>query len=722
MFRALIPLCLLLIVGCGDSGSDTGATFGRQEPSGTDSAPAFRNVQVQTAFVGDDACFSCHEDQVVGYQSHGMANSVYPLTDETVVEEFGGEVVHDSTTGYYYEAVRTDSGFFMLEYRLNDDGSRSHELSREMEYVVGSGTTARTYLTEEQHWFYELPVTWYTQKGRWDFSPGYRVANKRFDRKINDRCIVCHNSYPDPVAQTDGMYESMPFGIGCERCHGPGALHVEERLESPEPADNVDDSIVNPAHLPFDRRMDVCQQCHLNGTISLLRTDRTPYDFRPSQSLEEYVSIFAAHETVSESGDIGVISHVERMKQSACFIGTESLKSPLECTTCHDPHEGFRDEGPSYFNQTCMDCHDIEPLRARLGGSPARDDHQIAANCIDCHMPKAELEEAPHSSFTDHWIRVVEDGPLRPESASSDGTLVPYFERDREGEGILYQGMAAIAYGRQEGDEASLRRGIRLIEEGLDKGHESGEAVYLHGFALQLLGEHEAAVTSLEEAVKADPARVERLNALAQTYEVLGRDPATIRRLYERALSVQPKRVDARLNFGRFLQSAGLLEEARAEYRRAAEDEPWNELAYFNMGTAWLQEGDAEAAERELRRALKLDPLHAASWSNLGLSFLQREEFDQAVAAFERGLEADPRHFETLDNLGTYYLNTDDAAGAVSMLARAVAVRPGAYETRAKLALARFRADDMDGARREAERVLEADPANQLARQILGAL
>ncbi|NNF05048.1 MAG: hypothetical protein HKN17_11350, partial [Rhodothermales bacterium] len=504
MIRGIALLALVTTVGCGGSSDGDGASSGANVVT----SPVFRNVLGEAAFVGDSACFSCHEDQSAGYESHGMANSVYPLTSETSVERFDGSVVYDSLTGLRYTATRTDSGFFLVEYRIGDGGARTHELVREMEYVVGSGTSARTYLTESEHWFYELPVTWYTQGQRWDFSPGYQVANKRFDRKINDRCIVCHNSYPDPVEQTDGMYLSMPSGIGCERCHGPGGLHVEERLETPEAADEIDDSIVNPSHLSFDRRMDVCQQCHLNGSISLLRSDRTPYDFRPSQDLSDYVAIFGDEETSSESGGIGVISHVERMKESACFTQTQSLESSLECTTCHDPHEGFRDAGPEYFNETCIDCHAIEPLRTRLSSSPSLDDHSASDNCFSCHMPKTEVEEAPHSSFTDHWIRVVESGEGRNGSARSadqspnrpEGRLAAYFERDRSGEGIMYQGMAAVAYGRQENDEAALLRGVELIREADQAGYGSGEATYLHGFALQLLGRHDEAVESLEEA------------------------------------------------------------------------------------------------------------------------------------------------------------------------------------------------------------------------------
>ena len=54
----------------------------------------------------------------------------------------------------------------MEEYLLDANGEKTHQLVREMKYVIGSGTIARTYLTEENGWFYEMPVTWYAQARR----------------------------------------------------------------------------------------------------------------------------------------------------------------------------------------------------------------------------------------------------------------------------------------------------------------------------------------------------------------------------------------------------------------------------------------------------------------------------------------------------------------------------------------------------------------------------
>ncbi len=716
----ILVLHLFLLNGCvtRQDGVEGGPV---SDTSAADSQ--FRNLTESVEFVGDAACFQCHEDQYTGFQDHGMAHSFYELTPESAVEEFGSQTIVDSTSGYRYRTFEENGAYYMEEFLLDAEGQETHSLVRKMEYVVGSGTIARTYITEENGWFYQLPVTWYTNANRWDFSPGYEEGNSRFDRKIADRCMTCHNSYPDPVAQTNGAYDSVPFGIGCERCHGAGAVHVEERLISQEPSEEMDATIVNPAHLDVDRQLDVCQQCHLSADVSILREGRTAYDFRPSQRLDAYIALFSTHKE-EVAGSVEVISHADRMKRSACFIETLNTPEPLLCTTCHDPHEGFRDQGDAYFNATCMDCHGAADLEARFEGTPALTTHSVTANCVDCHMPEADVEEAPHSTFTDHWIRVVgRDDALQPIRSQGTGTLAPYYERDTNSrEGKMYQGMATITLGRQEGDEELLREGIALIDEAAREARVSDEALFLQGFALQLLGDYDRSVEPLEEAVRADPSVAERLNALAQSYEQLGVKSDVTGQLYEQALSIQPKLADIHINYGRFLESQGDMTLAMAQYRRAAAEEPFNMLARYNLGTAYIRAGNDAEAEAWLRQALSLDPRYVPAISNLGLVHAMRGESEAARELFEQGVSIDPESYEALDNLGTFHLNEDNERQAVEYLGRAYAARPAASATSSKYALALFRAGDFAAARTQALRTLELTPDDETSRQILSAL
>lgn len=366
---------LLVVAGC-------------QSPKQEAPDSPFLNVSrdAEVTFVGDETCATCHEDLYDSYQSHGMAQSFYRLTPENAVEDFSGVVLHHESSGFSYRAYRDGDRFVQEEFRLGPDGEKEHVLVRTMDYVVGSGSAARTYLTEENDRLYELPLTWYTQKQQWDFSPGYEVLNNRFDRAIPARCMACHNGYSEPVEDVPGKFVSLADGIGCESCHGPGSLHVEERTAVPESADSIDHTIVNPAHLSLDLRLDVCQQCHLHTDVSLLREGKSAFGYRPSLPLSSHRALFSPETEETDADDersrIAVISHADRMKQSQCFIQSRSVSEvePMDCLTCHDPHEGFRDKGPEYFNVTCRECHDTGALQESMPTPELRANHAVGAN------------------------------------------------------------------------------------------------------------------------------------------------------------------------------------------------------------------------------------------------------------------------------------------------------------------------------------------------------
>ncbi len=641
-----------------------------------ETAPLFQNVADGVAFVGDAQCATCHEEEFTGYQSHGMAQGFRRLTSEIAIEDYSGVVVHHAESGYYYVARPANGQYVQEEFRLDALGSKTHQLVRTMDYVIGSGSAARTYLTEVDGRLYELPLTWYTQtnsgEGSWNFSPGYLESNGRFDRTIPSGCMSCHNGTSQPVAHVEGKYESLSLGIGCEQCHGPGELHVEARLLESEPADSIDLTIVNPAHLPIGLRLDVCQQCHTNGAVMVLRDGETASSFRPSQSLAQHEAIFG---TGREGANrINVISHADRMKQSECF----TLSRVMDCVTCHNPHEGFRDAGPSYFNTTCIGCHAVEGLQTALASSPNKSDHTVQSNCFSCHMPKVAAEDAPHASFTDHDIRIVRDDNVIF-AAGSDGevALQPYYERDEDGpEAEVYTGMAYVVYGRRNGDVSAIERGVTMLARALPERPEIGEAQYLLGFARLQLGRTSAAIAPLEEAIRLNPDVPERLNTLAQAYEATGRDPATIEQLYRRALTVQPAEASIRTNFGRFLEANGRLDDALAEYQRSSVDEPWLASAHYNLGTAYLRRGQTALGEQSLRAAVQLQPTHSDALTNLGVLAGSRGDTNAAAAFFARAVDANPRNANALANLALATANAGDMTQAQQFAQRALAIDP----------------------------------------------
>ena len=606
--RHRLPLLLtaiILLAACERKAQSPAAAPLPDEPS-----PPFRNVSALTADVGDSACASCHARETAAYRQHAMSQTFHQWTAAARVEKpLAAPVVHDAT-GFSYSVEDEGGRLYQTEFLTAPDGKRLHELKRRMDYVTGSGNVARTYFTEENGRLFQLPLTWYTEHG-WDFSPGYRVSNARFDRVMPDRCIACHSSYPKALPFAEGKYAEVRPGIGCERCHGPGALHVKERTAGVKADSAYDNTIVNPARLPLARRMDVCEQCHVHTAVSVLREGKDEFSYLPSQPLRDQWAFF------KQAGSIDIVSHADRLRQSACFLATRTMARPLECATCHDPHQPPPMAGSRSL--VCQTCHRPDSLAKRLTGSASLADHAPDADCVSCHMPKVGERGVPHGTFTDHWIRVVNRGAPPPTVArTGNSPIEPFFDRDKAGpEAGIYQGMGGIVYATLATNTGALATAAATLDKALGADTTRGEAHFLLGVAYTQLGKTAEAIRALERAVRIDSGRPDRLRALAQAYERAGRDPATIDHLYQRALSLQPALAWVRADYADYLQGHGRRDEAITAYRAALAEQPSLATGWFNLGAVLAESGQSRPSAEAFRRAVDLDPSMGEALSRL---------------------------------------------------------------------------------------------------------
>lgn len=598
-------LAAAAIAGCDRSSRTDVPAELPDEPS-----PIFRNVEAPTAYVGDVACSSCHATEAAAYRQHAMSRSFHRWTSADRIETALDTPLVHRQTGFHYSVVESGGQLYQVEFILGAGGKRIHELRRRMDYVMGSGVVARTYFTEENGRLFQLPLTWYRQHG-WDFSPGYELNNARFDRVMPDRCIACHSSYPEPFPFLEGKYAELRPGIGCERCHGPGALHVAERGAAADVDSTFDNSIVNPARLPLARRLDVCEQCHVHTPVTVLREGKDAFSYLPAQPLREQWAFFKV------AGSIDIVSHADRLRQSACFLATRSTPRPLECAACHNPHHAPPDSAAR--NRPCLGCHTAAVLAERFEPSPTRGDHTPGADCVRCHMPRVKERAVPHGTFTDHWIRVVtSEAPSLPVRQAGDQRIEAYFERDESGpDAAVYSGMGQIVYAARATDREALANGAATLHRALGTDTTRGDAHFLLGVAYQQLGRNDEAIRALEQSVRVDSNRPERLRALAQSYERAGRSPAVIDSLYRRALTLQPALAWIRADYANFLQAQGRHEAAEREYRRAIAEQPSLPVAHFNRATLLAEQGRLRDASSAFQEAVHLDPSLAEALSPL---------------------------------------------------------------------------------------------------------
>ena len=281
--------------------------------------------------------------------------------------------------------------------------------------------------------FIEMPVSWYVERsGYWAMSPGYDSADQEdFRRAIPGECLLCHNGLPlkgsYPERGTTGLSvfpKEIPQGIDCQRCHGQGAAHVRAAFTPNTPREKIRAAIVNPARLPRDRQLEVCLQCHLETSSSLMpneirRFNRDIDSYRPGEPIGDYKIYF---DLAKGQGDRFEIAHAPyRLRMSACF-----RSSQMTCLTCHDPHQPYRTStSTAHYLAVCQGCHQAVVHRTKL---PAGTD------CISCHMPKRRTDDVVHVVMTDHYIQKLKPNrdllaPMPEVAIDPRGrqSVVPYY-------------------------------------------------------------------------------------------------------------------------------------------------------------------------------------------------------------------------------------------------------------------------------------------------------
>jgi len=317
--------------------------------------------------VDSRGCAACHGAIAKTYSETAMAQAFYRATPATMGANGTTGRFEHKASGRSYEVFERGGRYFQ---------SRSEKgrylIEREIHYVMGSGRHEGTFIHRTaQGRLAEMPLGWYADKGGFlAMSPGYDRADPLdFRRKISYDCMFCHNAYPAVAAGADAPSAEPEFpavlseGIDCQRCHGPGSVHV---------ASGGRGSIVNPARLGPERAMEVCMQCHLETTSralpnSLVRFGRGAFSYRPGEALGEFVLHF---DDTGRADKFEIVSSVYRLRQSRCFLES---KGKLGCTTCHHPHDVPRAAAARVaYAKACSSCHGSIALAAIRRARTAR--------------------------------------------------------------------------------------------------------------------------------------------------------------------------------------------------------------------------------------------------------------------------------------------------------------------------------------------------------------
>ena len=332
-------------------------------------------------YVGSQACEKCHESIYQRWKKTPMAN-----------------VVRDP---------RSDPHAFLPDIATNTIAPFKAD---QVAFVYGSLWKQR-YFTRVGDNLYPMPVQWDVGNRKW---LPYHVPTKGADwwaslypadnmhRPTGPTCDGCHS-----VGYDIHTHQPAEWNVGCERCHGPGSLHVLHPTRG---------NIVNPAHFDAIAETDTCIQCHSQGRPPKGAIEGHYYDwpvgYQVGLRLRDYWKL--------EDCSLGqtdfyyfpdCTAHKNRM-QGNDFVQSVMYRHQITCSSCHDAHGTHNyAELIKPANEICLDCHG--PMSADGPHTATLEEHthhkagSAGSQCVACHMPAIEGEGVPGAFVHAHTFRFI---------------------------------------------------------------------------------------------------------------------------------------------------------------------------------------------------------------------------------------------------------------------------------------------------------------------------
>ncbi len=380
-----------------------GCSSHKAEDSKTSKAPALV-FDEDPKYVGVEECKQCHWREVDSWKHTLHSKFMQPASENTVIGDFlrnntleikvsrkSPKLSGQTATTTMY---RKDKKFFVQT--VGPDWE-SHDY--EVVNVIGINRRQNYVARFPNGALHVLPVEWDVDKRAWQDYYGLRNYYPGSGRYWSDtartwqfNCAGCHvtglsiNYNPE-----SDQYKSewVDLGISCEACHGPGANHIKAAKVYFE---NENDTIINPAKLPWRLRSMVCGQCHNWGMSTeeiAAGKDGIPdryafaYGFKPGRSLY----LFYIENPEEEK------KHHQQYNE---WNESQHAQAGIMCTNCHGVHEEGAHKSPrksqtrSAGDLLCTKCHKTQNQRAA---------HRIHTfgSCVACHMPQTKGHEHSHT-------------------------------------------------------------------------------------------------------------------------------------------------------------------------------------------------------------------------------------------------------------------------------------------------------------------------------------
>ena len=533
-------------------------------------------------------------------------------------------------------------------------------------YALGSGERGYSFLIERDGFVAQSPVAWYAQERRYDIAPGYGGRNFHFERVILPACLSCH---VDGARAAGGAYNryATPLEvrpIGCERCHGPGAL-ARPRAE-PGPGGPRPDDRQSPASGPC------VPAVGLRAVPPSGRPTASPRPGRPrggdfargSRSTNSWRSS-------SSRGCPAAPGPSARSSRCTRAAASTEVAGRLGCISCHDPHSRPAPaKRVEHYRASCLACHEARGCRLP---EPDRRARRADDSCVDCHMPRRGTKDIAHTAMTDHRIP-------RFERAGTPDAAVDFPARRIGADPVVRFQPGRL--GGLSGTEAERDLGIALFHAARER--------WRQGLATDLASR---ASGMIDTAVAAQARRRSRAQRPGHILWMRTAAPPLLASIRGHALALKPD--DERLLEGAaaLAGATGRRDDAVALLRRAAAVNPYCADYPRRLAVLYAEMSQWAEAAGSARAALGLDISLVDARITLVVSQARRvatspplRTSSAGIRGFEPRRAAEALHRAIFVKFGAQWLRNSRGRqlriGASVRFSRRVSVRPASIRKR----------------------------------------
>lgn len=342
---------------------------------------AYLTAMAAATYVGSQTCEKCHEDIYNRWKKTPMANVV--RDPKAHPDAIIADLAHNNITKVDVNQVAFVYGSIWKQRYFTKVGDDYFPLPVQRD--IGTKQWLKYFVPPQG-------ADWWTQY--------YPPDNMQ--RPTGPTCDGCHS-----VGYDIHTKQVAEWNVGCERCHGPGSLHVSHPSR---------ENVLNPAAMDYIAANDTCIQCHSQGRPRTIPIEGKYYDWPVGYQVGSRLKGFWQLEDC-RLGQTNFLyfpdctAHKNRM-QGNDFVQSVMYRHGVTCFSCHDVHgTGNYAQLRKPADQICLDCHGTRSPNGPHTGTLAEHTHHkdgsTGSQCVACHMPQIETEGVPGAFVHAHTFRFI---------------------------------------------------------------------------------------------------------------------------------------------------------------------------------------------------------------------------------------------------------------------------------------------------------------------------